>query len=76
MDEILSAINTALAHDNPTVRRAAIESAGQLTIKLLDALSAHCSDNDSHAATLSGMALDDAWRKLREINSQWEVLTR
>ena len=76
MDEILSAINTALAHDNPTVRRAATESAGQLTLKLLEALSAHCSDNDSHTATLAGMALDDAWRKLREINSQWEVLTR
>lgn len=76
MDEILSAINTALQHDNPTVRRAATESAGELIIKLLDTVSARCADRDSHTAALAGMAIDDTWRKLREINTSWEALTR
>ena len=76
MDEILSAINTALQHDNPTVRRAAIESAGELTINLLNALSEHCGDKDSQSAVLAGMAIDDAWRKLRAINANWEALTK
>ena len=76
MDEILSAINSALEHDNPTVRRAAIESAGELTINLLNALSEHCSDKDSRTSVLAGMALDDAWRKLRAINANWEAISK
>lgn len=76
MDEILSAINTALQHENPTVRRAAVESAGELIGKLLDAVSVQCGDKDSHTKALAGMALDDAWRKLRAINANWEGLTK
>lgn len=76
MTEIFEVIKSALQHENPAVRQAAIESAGELTIGLLDELSKQCGNRDGHTKALAGMAIDDAWRKLREINANWDALTK